>query len=262
VTAEVLLAVPNISEGRDERLVAHIAGTPALLDVSSDPDHNRSVLTYGGEPARVVDACVAMIERAVAELDIRRHEGVHPRFGVVDVLPFVPYGIEDDAAIRAAHDIVWRIAEGPGVKTFFYGAASDERLSLPALRRELRADPPHTHPSAGVICIGVRESLVAFNVNMRGSLDEAEAIAKAIRSTEIRALGFVLPSRGLVQVSMNLVVPLRVGPNHAYDAVAARTDAIVDCEVVGLVPDGVAINGLPMRHPVRFVERALTAAAP
>jgi glutamate formiminotransferase len=263
VTARAtLLAVPNISEGRDERLVAHIAGTDALLDISSDPDHSRSVLTFGGEPELVVDTCVAMIARAVTALDIRIHDGVHPRFGVVDVLPFVPYGVAEEVAVRAAHDIAWRLAEGPGIPARFYGAASEERQTLPEVRRELRLNPPAEHPSAGVVCIGVRQPLVAFNVNVRGTLDEAKEIARSIRSPGVRALAFDLRSRGLVQISMNLVETLLVGPKDAFDQVAAHTDAIVDCEVVGLVPEGIALEGLPLRHPVRSIEEALSVAEP
>ena len=253
MTTAALLAVPNISEGRDEALVRRIAGTDALLDVSSDPDHNRSVLTYGGEPERVMDACLAMIDRAVASLDLRDHTGVHPRFGVVDVLPFVPYGVDVANAEASATEMVWRIGMGPGVPTFLYGTDR----TLPELRRELRTNT-QVHPTAGVICVGVREPLLAFNVNLRDSLDEAKLIARTVRSDQIRALAFELTSRRLVQVSMNLIDPLNVGPREVYRRVGALARDIVDCEVVGLVPDSVPTDGLPWRRPVRSIDEALT----
>ncbi len=236
-----LRAIPNISEGRDAGKVAYIAGADALLDVHSDPDHNRSVLTYDGEPERVQEAVAAMIERAVSTLDIRNHDGVHPRFGVVDVLPFV-----GDDAIKAATGLVWTTAEGCGVPVHFYGDAHSEHRTLPELRRRLKETKPPAHPSAGVICIGVRGPLVAFNVNIDATLDEARAIAKRIRGDHIRALAFELPSRGLMQVSMNLVAPNALGPRQALELIDAN---IVDCEIVGLVPDGVDVEGLPSRRP-------------
>lgn len=236
-----LRAIPNISEGRDTDKVAYIAGRDALLDIHSDPDHNRSVLTYGGSFDEVTQAVAAMIDRAVSTLDIRTHTGAHPRFGVVDVIPFV-----GDCAADAATGIVWTIAEGCGVPVHYYGRANENNRTLPELRRWLRQTKPLAHPSAGVICIGVRDPLVAFNVNIDATLDEAKAIAKSIRSDAIRALAFDLPSRGLVQISMNLVAPHIVAPKQAFERIDAN---VVDCEIVGLVPDDVDLSGLPFRDP-------------
>jgi glutamate formiminotransferase len=247
-----LLAVPNISEGRDAAKIAYVAGEDALLDVHIDPDHNRSVLTYGGDAAAVTRAVAAMIERAVSTLDIRTHTGAHPRFGVVDVLPFVGPDAE-----RAATGLVWTVAEGCGVPVHFYGRVASDGRTLPQLRRWLRETKPLLHPSAGVICIGARDPLVAFNVTIEASLADAKRIANQIRDLHLRALGFELPSRGLVQVSMNLVDPLHVGPKEALARLAAK---IVDCEIVGLVPDGVATDGLPLRTPARTVSDALRNA--
>ncbi len=257
----VLLAVPNISEGRDREKVARVAGEDAaLLDVHSDVDHNRSVLTYGGEPEAVVAAVSAMIERAVRELDLRYQQGAHPRFGVVDVLPFVPYSVQEGVAVKAATGLVWTTAETIGVPIHFYDRAAEDRRTLPELRRWLRDTEPSVHPSAGVICVGVRDPLVAFNVNFEGLLEEAKRVAVQIRSPDIRALGFELPSRELVQVSMNLVNPTTTGPAMAYARVAnALSQPVVDCEVVGLVPDAVIteLEGPPLRSRVRSVEQAL-----
>jgi len=256
----VLLAVPNISEGRDQEKVARIAGAdPALLDIHSDVDHNRSVLTYGGDPEAIEAEVAAMIERAVRELDLREQQGAHPRFGVVDVLPFVPYSVQEDVALKAATGLVWTTAETSGVPIHFYERAAEDRRTLPQLRRWLRETNPPVHPSAGVICVGVRDPLIAFNVNIEGSLDDALRVASEIRSDDIRALGFELPSRGLAQVSMNLVALHQTGPAKAHEAVASLVDAIVDCEIVGLVPNHVLkeLKTVPLREPVRSVEQAL-----
>jgi glutamate formiminotransferase len=254
----LLLAVPNISEGRDTDQVARIAGDD-VLDVHSDMDHNRSVLTYGGEPERVRAALVAMIDRAVAELDITRHDGVHPRFGVVDVLPLVPYSLDDFDIVKLAGELIWDIAQGPGVPVYPYGLAGPDQRTLPELRKWLRTAEQPAHPTAGVICLGVRGPLVAFNVNLDTGLDEAREIARTIRCDEIRALAFPLPSRGLVQVSMNLVEPSVVGPRKAFERIARSRTTIVDCEVVGLVPDPVLheLASLPLRAQARSVEDAL-----
>ncbi len=254
-----LLAVPNISEGRDAALVSRIAGTQALLDISSDPDHNRSVLTYGGPPKSLLDALAAMVDRAASALDLRTHDGVHPRFGVVDVLPVIPYGESDEEARRLLSDLSWKITQGPGITLFPYGRAHEQQRTLPELRRELAALPDPQHPSAGVICVGIRDPLIAFNVNIDAPLDEAKRIAREIRTEAIRTLGFALPSRGLSQVSMNLVDPLKAGPEAAFEAVADLTDRVVDAEVVGLVPAPVLaqFEGIPMTSQVRSIEEAL-----
>lgn len=279
-----LLAVPNISEGRDPALVAHIAGgtqtepfgeperttapvglpkrASVLLDISSDADHNRSVLTYGGSPDVLIEALYGMVERAAASLDIRDHDGVHPRFGVVDVLPIVPYSSSDVEAMQIVADLTWRIAQGPGITLYTYGRASEDGRTLPQLRSELRETNEPQHPSAGVICVGIRDPLIAFNVNLDTSLDDAQNIATQIRSDAIRALGFSLPSRGLVQVSMNLIDPLAVGPLVAFDLVAELSTNVVEAEVVGLVPDPVLpeFASLPMARPARGIDEAFDQA--
>ncbi|HVL80163.1 MAG TPA: hypothetical protein VM840_01050 [Actinomycetota bacterium] len=257
MTSPVLLAVPNLSEGRDPALVRELADHPALLDVHIDPDHNRSVLTYGGPPDVVGDACLSLVSRAVARLDLRAHEGVHPRNGVVDVLPIVPFRAEVADAERLAGHLAREITTQHGVTVHRYGADD-----LPALRRGLRGTSGH--PTAGVVSVGVRGPLIAFNVNARGTLEGAREVASEVRRIPaVRALGFELPSRGLVQVSMNLTDPSITGPREAYGAVTARAAthglSPVEAEVVGLVPEVflVEIEGLPMAGPVRSVEAAL-----
>ena len=247
----ILLAVPNISEGRRPEVVKDIAGNDsAFLDVHIDPDHNRAVLTYGGTADELVAASVRVIDRAVDLLDINEHDGVHPRFGVVDVLPIVAY----DATGADAEGVADRIAAHVPMPVYRY---TD---NLPALRRRLRR--PHlTHPTAGVICIGIRPPLIAFNVNLRSDLELAKRIVRLLRELDgVRALAFELPSRGLVQVSMNLTKPGVAGPRAAYDRITALAEGrVVDAEIVGLVPESVSaeLESIPLRRPARTIEDAL-----
>jgi glutamate formiminotransferase / 5-formyltetrahydrofolate cyclo-ligase len=234
----VLECVINVSEGRDRSAVAAIAGAAGacLLDVHSDPHHNRSVLTLAG--AGVEEAARAVTTEAVRRIDLRLHVGVHPRLGAVDVVPFVPLtGSAMDDAVAARDRFAAWAGDDLGVPCFLYGP---ER-TLPDVRRHaftgLAPDtgPAVAHPTAGAICAGARPVLVAYNVWLAEGVDVATArrIAKEIRAPGLRALG--LDVGGRAQVSMNLVDPERVTPADAYDAVAAR--APVDRpELVGLVP--------------------------
>ncbi len=234
----MLECVVNISEGRDLDLVAAIARTAGddLLDVHHDPDHNRSVLTLVGE-----DAPRAVTAAAVAHLDLTEHEGVHPRIGVVDVVPFVALGPTTPTEARAARDRfgTWA-AEALALPGFAYGP---ER-TLPEVRRTAFTTltptwgPPRPHPTAGAVAIGVRPPLVAYNLWLAPGTDlaTARAVARELRCTEVRALG--LAAGDDVQVSMNLVAPEVVGPAEAWDRVAART-TIARAELVGLVPEAV-----------------------
>jgi glutamate formiminotransferase len=249
----MLECVMNVSEGRDagalDRLDA--AALPDLLDRHTDADHHRSVFTLVGTeaPRRVA-------RRAVAELDLRSHAGVHPRLGVVDVVPFVPLTDEGlTEALRARDEFAaWAAAE-LDVPCFLYGP---ER-SLPAIRRSaftsLPPDvgPPEPHRTAGAMCVGAREPLVAYNVWLADdNLAVARRIASEIRSPELRALG--LRAGDGVQVSMNLVAPQRLGPGDAFDLVAARA-RIRRAELVGLLPEAV----LRATPAARWVELDLDA---
>jgi glutamate formiminotransferase len=249
----MLECVVNVSEGRDgdalDRLDA--AARPDLLDRHSDADHHRSVFTLAG-----TDAARRLARRAVADLDIRTHAGVHPRLGVVDVVPFVPLAGVGLAEALVARDefAAWAAAE-LGVPCFLYGP---ER-SLPAVRRQaftsLAPDvgPSEPHLTAGAMCVGAREPLVAYNVWLADDdLALARRIASEIRSPELRALG--LRAGGGVQVSMNLVAPRRLGPADAYDLVAARAP-VGRAELVGLLPEAV----LRTVAPARWVELDLAA---
>ncbi len=260
VPSALLECVVNVSEGRHPGVVAAIAeaGGDAVLDVHSDPDHNRSVLTLAG-PGPALEAAVQAVARTTLEhIDLRHHEGVHPRLGALDVVPFValgPDGVADPrgADLRPALEARDRFAAWAGAELalpcFVYGP---ER-TLPEVRREAfaRLGPdtgPHTpRPGAGACAVGARPVLVAYNVWLTTpELSVARAIAAAVRGPQVRALGLAV--RGGTQVSCNLVDPLGFGPAELYDAVAQlAVDAgtgVARAELVGLAPaavvDGVA----------------------
>jgi glutamate formiminotransferase / 5-formyltetrahydrofolate cyclo-ligase len=234
----VIECVVNISEGRNDKLLARFAEICAsdLLDVHRDVHHNRSVFTLVGSqaPRRLAAA-------AVESIDLRHHDGVHPRMGAIDVVPFVALD-EPVAHARQARDdfAAWAGSE-LGLPCFVYG----EERTLPEVRRRAFVDlapdagPPTAHPSAGACAVGVRGVLVAWNLWLPGDqLDTARSIAQSLRRPEVRALG--LPVGERVQVSMNLVDPELVGPDQVYDEVAALCEAagtrIEGAELVGLVP--------------------------
>jgi len=249
--AQVLECVVNVSEGRDLAMISALgeACRPCLLDVHSDDHHNRSVFTLGGQEDQVQAAARHLATAAVRMLDIARHSGAHPRLGVVDVVPWVAlegWPLHDaglgQARIRAgaARDrfALWAASE-LGLPVFLYGP---ER-SLPEVRAHawgtLWPDlgPRCPHPSAGAITAGWRPLMVAYNLWMaHADLSEARAIAAAVRSPTVRALAFALG--GQVQVSCNLVDPLRYGPAEIWDAVA-RLAPVRRAELVGLVPRAV-----------------------
>lgn len=237
----VLECVVNVSEGRDREIIGTIAGSAgaALLDLHSDPDHNRSVVTLGGPQTE--DAARAVATAAVELLDIGLHDGAHPRLGVVDVVPFVPLGgasMEDALAARDQF-AAWAGSE-LGLPCFLYGP---ER-SLPEVRRQAFAGlepetgPRVAHPTAGAVCVGARDVLVAYNLWLtKGTpLEEGRQVAAAIRGPGVRALGLSVGE--WTQVSTNLVEPAVLGPAQVYDLVAAL--AVVErAELVGLVPASV-----------------------
>ena len=230
----MLECVVNVSEGRDDRVLDRLRAAVAgdLLDVHTDPDHNRSVFTLVGE------AAPRSLTQAVLELlDISAHDGVHPRVGTVDVVPFVPLlGSTMDDAIAARDSFARWAVDELAIPCFLYGP---ER-TLPDIRRgawrDLSPDlgPVDPHPRAGAICVGARDVLVAYNLWLRDvPLDETRRIATAVRTNEVRTLG--LQVGDMTQVSMNLVQPDIVGPAHAWDTVS-RHARIDHAELVGLLP--------------------------
>jgi glutamate formiminotransferase len=282
----LLVAPVNISEGRRPEVIAAVAaaaesGQAHVLDRHSDPDHHRSVLTVAGPAGVLVDALLAAAAVAIERIDLAQHLGVHPRFGAVDVVPFVALDPADrPAAVAAAHRFAAAVAASLGVPCFYYEAAGGP--SLPEVRRRAfrdlapdvvpsaGGDRPHT--SAGAIAVGVRGLLVAFNVDLAtDDVVAARAIAARVRESggglrSLRALGLALGSRGITQVSMNLVRPLETTVGEAFDAVAAATAAAgieVDAsELVGLAPRGslpVDLGRLRLRQPPKVLEDELAA---
>lgn len=233
----VLECVVNVSEGCDEVVLGALAAVCGadLLDVHRDAHHHRSVYTLVGTAA-----ARGLADAAVGRLDLRTHAGVHPRLGVVDVVPFVPLDGSTMADALAARDrfAAWA-GEVLGVPCFCYGP---ER-ALPEVRRRAWRDllpdtgPSTPHETAGAICVGAREVLVAYNLWLaRPDLATARRVAAAVRGPHVRALG--LPVGDRVQVSLNLVAPDVVGPAEAWDLVSAHV-ALAGAELVGLVPAAV-----------------------
>jgi glutamate formiminotransferase len=268
--------VPNVSEGRNRErlseLVAMVEDSGAdVLDWSADPDHHRAVLTLIGDAQAAERAAVALARFALENIDLRRHTGVHPRIGALDVLPIVPLAGTDVAQACA---VGVRIAErlvAEGLPVCYYGSLSTrEHRTLADLRRGgyealvkgfpagqepdlLPPDWPHpgAHPTAGVTCVGVRPLLLAWNVYVEGlGLAHLKEIARSIRERGggfkgVRALAFELPSRGSRQISMNLENLDRTSPFDVFEAlersVAEAGGRVVETEVIGMIPDGLVL---------------------
>jgi glutamate formiminotransferase len=279
-----LEAVPNFSEGRERSTIdalADVLGTRSrLLDVHSDPDHNRTVFTLAGEADELVQALVAGVELATRLIDLRAHEGVHPCVGVADVLPLVAVRPEDvDRAREAAGDVAKRIGDELGVPVFLYGPAGGHGLA--ELRRggptelarriesgELEPDfgPARLDPRTGAVLVTARRPLVAFNVNLRGSLEAAKEIAAAVREggasgfEGVRALGLQLRSAGLVQVSMNVEDWKASALHEIVECIereaAARGAEVAGSELVGLIPEGAALEAARSSLRLDRIERS------
>jgi glutamate formiminotransferase / 5-formyltetrahydrofolate cyclo-ligase len=278
MTAQVLEAVPNFSEGRDLAVVEAIVDAArqagaTVLDWSADPDHNRSVITIVGPAAVVETATLAAANVAFTRIDMRRHDGVHPRVGALDVLPFIPLvGLTLEHARDAARRVGKQIVDAFEVPVYFYGHASDPPgRSLADLRKggfeqllagwpadrepdlmPARWAHPGAHPRAGVCCVGARGVLLAWNVFVRGlTYADARAIANALREKNsglrgVRALALELPRRAALQISMNVEDPEVTSPGEVFRfverAVQERGGAITETEVIGLMPDQLAVS--------------------
>jgi glutamate formiminotransferase len=261
-----LEAVPNFSEGRVratiDALGAALGERARVLDVHVDADHNRSVFTVAGQPEKVVDALVAGIACARDRIDLRRHEGAHPRVGAADVVPVVGVRPEDmERARTAAVELARRVGADVGLPVFLYGAergpAFFRRGGPEELQRRIDAGefgpdfgPARLDPAAGAVLVGARRPLIAFNVVLQtDDLEVAREIAAVVRESGggfsgVRALGFALPSLGMVQVSMNVEDPERVALHEVVARVreeaAARGVAAGESELVGLLPASAA----------------------
>src|SRR5215213_6771270 len=284
--------VPNFSEGRNPETVRQIADAisavvPAcVLDTHIDPDHNRSVITFVAPPETVVIAAVSAVRRASELIDMRTHQGEHPRLGATDVLPFVPVrGVTMDDCVRIAHEAGTFIARDLSIPVYFYERAAlrPERVNLEDVRRgalellreQITTNPERApdvglaqvHESAGAIAVGARPFLIAFNVILRSDdIAVARQIARTIRARTgglpfVKALGFRLHTRNLVQVSMNLVNYEVTGMTAAYDAVsreAARLGVEIETtEIVGLVPEAALDRGAPFFTESKILEHQI-----
>jgi glutamate formiminotransferase / 5-formyltetrahydrofolate cyclo-ligase len=242
--------VINVSEGRDPSIIGRLTESAGaeLLDVHADAEHNRSVFTLGGALPLVESASHRVAETAVSLLDITTHRGVHPRFGVVDVVPFVPVdGAALDSMIEARNRFGAWAGEVLDLPCFLYGP---ER-SLPEIRRGAftslwpQAGPSSPHPTAGATAVGTRPTLVAYNVWITGTAVGfpdlaafARSVAASLRSPLVRSLGLAVAIGA--QVSFNLIDPVSTPVDAVYDAVAAATESagadVARAELVGLIP--------------------------
>lgn len=237
--------VVNVSEGRDLAVLDALssASGASLRDRHHDALHHRAVFTLINERAPLLADARRLIASGLERIDLRQHHGVHPRFGSVDVVPFVALSGEDPAEACALRDETahW-IATELATPVYRYGPlASGVTRSLPEVRRGARAglapdEGPAATESRGAVAVGCRPILVAWNLWLRGvSLEQARAIARVVRGPAVRALAFDLGDR--VQVSCNLIDPSSVGPSAVYDAVAAAAPGTIErAELVGLIP--------------------------
>lgn len=263
--------VPNFSEGRKAEVIERLARTiesvegAAVLDMHVDPDHNRSVITFVADANQVVEAAVRVVGLAAELIDLCQHTGQHPRLGATDVLPFVPVrGVTMDECIALAHKAGERIARELSIPVYFYERAArrPDRVNLEDVRRGgyelLREEiasvaarapdigPSRLHQNAGAVVVGARPLLIAYNINLHtDDLSIARRIARAVRGSSgglryLKALGFELETRGLTQVSMNLVDFEKTQLHHAFEAVRREADRfgvrVVGSEIVGLIP--------------------------
>jgi len=263
----------NFSEGRRQDIIEAIVAAAQgarVLDLNSDEDHNRTVLSFVGPPRAVAEAAFQVSAKAVELIDMNEHRGAHPRMGAVDVIPFVPLGQATmEEAITTARQVGQRLGEELGIPVYFYEGAATRPVTrnLANVRRgeyeglaQKLADPewapdfgPHRpHPTAGATAVGARIYLVAYNVNLGTSdVTIAKAIARAVRAKtgglhNVKALGVMLQERNLAQVSMNVVDPFRTPLYRVLELVrieAARYGVpVVGSEVVGLVPLSVILE--------------------
>jgi len=262
--------VPNISEGKVREKIEAIANEVRkvakvyLLDVDPDPDHNRTVITFVGPPGAVAEAVIKLVRKAIELIDLNKHRGEHPRMGAVDVIPFVPIkSITMQECVELSKQVGQQIWERFRVPVYLYeeSATRPERKNLANIRKgefegfSKKIQEPDwapdfgerkVHPTAGVVAVGARLPLIAFNVNLgTQNLEVAKRIAKAVRHSDgglryVKALGFKIEERGIVQVSMNMTNYKKTPLHQAFELIkreAARYGIpVIGSEIVGLVP--------------------------
>ena len=274
--AKIVECIPNISEGRNTEVIEAVLDTVratagvTLLDYSSDPSHNRTVITFLGSPEGVQDAAVALAKKAAELIDLTKHEGEHPRMGAVDVIPFVPIKeISKEECIELSKVVAERVWNEAKMPVFLYedSAATPARVNLAKIRKgqfegmaekvlEPEWEPDFggrtIHPTAGVVAVGCRMPLVAFNINLNTpNLDVASAIAKVIRRSSggfdcVKALGVMLEDRNIAQVSINMTNFNKTPLYRVLELVKAEAKrwgvTVVGTEIVGLTPMNALID--------------------
>ena len=266
----VIECVPNVSEGRDreriEAMAAAVRAVPGvrLLSVSSDASHNRSVLTFVGDGPSVRAGVEALFEAAVPLIDLTRHQGEHPRMGAVDVVPFIPIrGATVDECVALSREVAAAVAGRHGIPVYLYedSATSEARRNLADIRKgefegfaEKMKDakwapdfgPSAPHPTAGVVAVGARPPLIAYNINLgTAELRVADTIARSIRHIGggfryVKAMGVELAERGQVQVSINMTNFKKTPLHRVFECVRSEAERygvpVVGSEIVGLTP--------------------------
>ena len=276
---KVIECVPNFSEGRDKKVIDALSDAiksvegVRLLDVEFDPDHNRSVFTFIGEPQQVKTAALKASELAVEKIDLTKHEGAHPRMGAVDVVPFIPlHGTTIGECIQLSKEFAEEFAKKNNVPVYLYSksATRSDRVDLPniregefeALKEQIGEDPEKEpdygpnkiHPTAGATATGARNFLIAINFNLSTTnLEVAKVCADAVRGTtggfvNVQGIGLDLPAKNCVQVSLNLTHPKRTKIHQVLEVVrneARRFGAtVIETEIVGMVPLFALIDAL------------------
>ncbi len=288
MVAPLVECVPNVSEGRRQDVIDAIAEAAAategvaLLNVQSDPSHNRSVLTFAGPPEPVADAAVAVARRAVALVDMNHHLGEHPRLGAVDVVPFVPISqITMDDCVALARRVGERVWAELRLPVYYYAqaATAPHRVRLPDIRRgeyeglgEKMRQPewapdvgdPQPHPTAGAVVIGARRPLIAYNINLHTTdVGVARSVAKAVRESSgglvnVQAMG-VVAATGQAQVTINVLDHARTPLPRIFDLVRVEAErfgvAVAESEIVGLVPLDAMLDAARAHLRLRAFER-------
>ena len=267
---KVIESVPNFSEGRRKDVVIEIVKQAEetenvwVFDWSMDHDHNRSVVTIVGDPEYVGEAIFKMAKKAVELIDLRHHTGGHPRMGAVDVIPFVPIkNSTEDECIELSKKVGKRIGEELQVPVYLYekSAVNKERSNLSEIRKgqfegffekikspQWKPDfgPSEVHPTAGVVAVGAREYLIAFNVNLgTQDLNVANKIARAVRYSSggyrfVKAMGVDLKEKGIVQVSMNMTNYKKTPLFRVFETIKREAERygvpVIGSEIVGMIP--------------------------
>ncbi|MCD6512065.1 MAG: glutamate formimidoyltransferase [Thermoplasmata archaeon] len=262
--------VPNFSEGRRKEVIDAIVGElnnykVKVLNIHADADHNRTDVTFIGEPEEVKKAALAMALKAVELIDMNKHKGEHPRMGAMDVVPFIPVAnVTMEECVELAHEFAKEFSEKTGVPCFMYeeAATREDRRNLADVRRgeyeglkeEIGKNPDKTpdygpnkmHPTAGATAVGAREFLIAFNVNLAtNDIQIAKNIARAVRHSSggyryVKAMGFEIKERGIVQVSMNMTNYRKTPLFRVFETIKREAERygtrVLSSEIVGMLP--------------------------